>query len=62
MPADSILTLENVAFLKSVVGDAVQIKASGGVRDLETIRKMADLGARRFGVGGSARKILESAR
>ena len=37
-------TLENIALIKSCVGDAVAIKAAGGIRSLETIRQMYDLG------------------
>ena len=54
-------TYENVALLKKTVGDAVKVKASGGVRNLETVLKMIELGVERFGVGGSARVILEEA-
>jgi deoxyribose-phosphate aldolase len=53
-------TLENVALIRSCVGDAVGIKAAGGVRGLETLVEMYRRGARRFGVGtGSAVKILQ---
>ncbi len=44
-------TLENIALIKSVVGDAVGIKASGGIRGLETLKEMYRRGARRFGIG-----------
>jgi len=44
-------TPENVALIKSCVGDAMRIKASGGIRDLEAIVGMYKLGARRFGIG-----------
>jgi deoxyribose-phosphate aldolase len=44
-------TLENVALIKACVGDAVGIKAAGGIRDLETLKEMYRLGARRFGLG-----------
>lgn len=44
-------TLENVALIKSVVGEEVQVKASGGIRDLETLVEMYRRGARRFGLG-----------
>jgi deoxyribose-phosphate aldolase len=44
-------TLENVALIKSCVGDAISIKAAGGIRSLDTIREMYQLGARRFGIG-----------
>ncbi|MDR1052693.1 MAG: deoxyribose-phosphate aldolase [Planctomycetaceae bacterium] len=54
-------TLENIDFLKKFVGNRAKVKAAGGVRDLETIRKMIELGAERFGVGGSAKRILAEA-
>lgn len=44
-------TLENVALIKSCVGDAVSIKASGGIRGIETVVEMYRRGARRFGIG-----------
>jgi deoxyribose-phosphate aldolase len=44
-------TRENVALIKSCVGDACQIKAAGGVRDLKTLLDLHRLGATRFGVG-----------
>lgn len=47
-------TLENVALIKSVVGEAIGIKASGGIRKLETLKEMYYRGARRFGIGGRA--------
>lgn len=53
-------TLENVALIKSVVGDDAQVKASGGVGDLETLVAMYRLGATRFGVNMAAGvQILE---
>lgn len=54
-------TLENVALIKKTIGDAAKVKASGGVRDLETVEKMIALGVERFGVGGSAEPILKAA-
>jgi len=53
-------TLENVALIKSCVGDAIAIKAAGGIRNLDTVMGMYRLGARRFGIGlSSAIKIFE---
>ena len=53
-------TLHNVRLIKSAVGDAAQVKAAGGVRDLKTVVEMILLGVSRFGVGlGSGTKILE---
>ena len=42
-------TYEDVKLMKSVVGDNVKVKASGGVRDKETAQKYVDLGAERLG-------------
>jgi deoxyribose-phosphate aldolase len=44
-------TLENIALIKSIVGDRIKIKASGGVRGLETLAEMYRRGATRFGIG-----------
>ncbi len=55
-------TAERVALMKKTVGDRAQVKAAGGVRSLETLMQLYDLGARRFGIGvKSARKILDAA-
>ncbi len=53
-------TLENIALIKTVAGNDIEIKASGGIRDLETIIQMYSRGARRFGIGlGNEEKILD---
>jgi len=44
-------TLENIALIKTHVGEAIGIKASGGIRQLGTLLEMYRLGARRFGIG-----------
>jgi deoxyribose-phosphate aldolase len=43
-------TIEDVRLVKSFVGDQIKIKASGGIRSLETLMSMYAAGARRFGV------------
>lgn len=56
-------TPRNVALIKSCVGDAIGIKAAGGIRSLEMLRQLYCLGARRFGIGHrSAQPILEQCR
>ena len=58
--AETGATLHNIGLIKSVVGNRAQIKASGGVRDLDTLVEMYRLGATRFGVNMKAGvKILE---
>ncbi len=58
--APSGATLHNIALIKSVVGDTAQVKAAGGVRDLETLVEMVRRGATRFGNGiASGTAILE---
>jgi deoxyribose-phosphate aldolase len=55
-------TLENVTLMKQTVGDRCQVKAAGGVKDLETLIAMYERGVRRFGIGvRTARAILEGA-
>lgn len=46
-------TFEDVALMKSVVGDSVQVKASGGIRTYEDAMKMIEAGANRLGVSAS---------
>ena len=43
-------TLEDVALMKASVGEQVQVKASGGIRDYETAVAMLEAGATRLGV------------
>ena len=42
-------TVEDVRLMKATVGDGVQVKASGGVRDYETAVAMIEAGASRIG-------------
>lgn len=42
-------TLEDVKLMKENISEGIQIKASGGVRDLETVKAMIEAGATRIG-------------
>jgi deoxyribose-phosphate aldolase len=42
-------TVHDVKLMKSVVGDKLEVKASGGVRDLQTAIEMIEAGATRLG-------------
>lgn len=42
-------TFEDVELMKKTVGDKAEVKASGGVKDLETAKKYVELGATRLG-------------
>jgi deoxyribose-phosphate aldolase len=42
-------TLEDVRLMKSVVGDSLEVKASGGVRNRDTMIQMVAAGASRIG-------------
>jgi deoxyribose-phosphate aldolase len=54
-------TLHNVQLIRSAVGDEAQVKAAGGVRDLDTVVEMIRLGVTRFGVGqATGVKLLEA--
>ena len=48
--APSGATLEVVALITSFVGSAIQVKAAGGIRDLDTLLKMQRMGVSRFGI------------
>ena len=51
-------TLDDGKLMKSIVGDAVKVKAAGGVRDLETCMAMVEAGAERIGTSAAV-KITE---
>ena len=51
-------TLADVRLMKDTVGNAMGIKASGGIRDFETARKYLEAGATRIGAS-SGPAILE---
>lgn len=42
-------TIEDVKLMRFIVGDKIGVKASGGIRDVETARKMIEAGANRLG-------------
>jgi deoxyribose-phosphate aldolase len=55
-------TVGDIQLIKSIVGDRINIKASGGIRDLQTLIEMYQQGARRFGVNlKSGKRILDDA-
>jgi len=46
--------------ITSFVGNAIKVKAAGGVRDIETLVKMYKMGVVRFGINVNASmKIIE---
>ena len=51
-------TAHDVALMRSVVGPDIGVKASGGIRTLEDVRKMTAAGASRIGASASV-KIVE---
>jgi len=53
-------TVEDVALMRAVVGPAMGVKASGGVRTLEDLKRMVRAGATRIGTSSSV-KIMEQA-
>lgn len=46
-------TLEDIKLMRATVGKDIGVKASGGVRDLETARAMIEAGATRLGTSAS---------
>jgi deoxyribose-phosphate aldolase len=52
-------TAHDIALMRSVVGGEMGVKASGGIRTLEDLKKMAEAGASRIGASASV-KIIEA--
>ena len=53
-------TAEDVALMRAVVGSGIGVKASGGVRSFDDLKKMVCAGATRIGASASV-KIMEQA-
>ncbi|MEZ5289196.1 MAG: deoxyribose-phosphate aldolase [Vicinamibacterales bacterium] len=53
-------TAADVALMRRVVGDAMGVKASGGVRDLQQVQAMVAAGATRIGASAGVRIVRES--
>jgi len=49
--------LEDVALMKFLSGDKVKVKASGGIRDLDTTLKMIGVGADRLGTSSGVKIV-----
>ncbi len=54
-------TLKDVALMRRVVGDALGVKASGGVRDFATARAMVEAGASRIGTSSGVAIVSATA-
>lgn len=52
-------TVEDVALMKSVVGDRVRIKAAGGIRDWAAAKAMLEAGAERIGASAGVKILSE---
>jgi deoxyribose-phosphate aldolase len=52
-------TVHDVALMRAAVGCAMGVKASGGIRTLDDLKKMAEAGATRIGASASV-KIIEA--
>lgn len=52
-------TFKDVALMKSIVGDELQVKASGGVRSYEDMKKLIEAGAIRIGTSSGC-KIIDA--
>ncbi|MGE0491818.1 MAG: deoxyribose-phosphate aldolase [Vulcanimicrobiota bacterium] len=50
-------TVHHVALMRQTVGRSMGVKASGGVRDLETARQMIEAGATRIGASASVKIV-----
>ncbi|MFZ1946275.1 MAG: deoxyribose-phosphate aldolase [bacterium] len=50
-------TAEDVRLMRGVVGEAMGVKAAGGIRDAETVARMIEAGATRIGASASVKII-----
>lgn len=46
-------TVETIKLIKNAVGDDIKLKASGGIRSIEDMLQMAEMGVNRFGISGT---------
>lgn len=53
-------TVHHVALMRKTVGDSMEVKASGGIRDYETARAMIDAGADRIGASATVAIMKEA--
>jgi deoxyribose-phosphate aldolase len=53
-------TVEDVALMREVVGEAIGVKVAGGVRDRETTTEMVQAGATRLGASAGVRIVQET--
>ena len=52
-------TFDDIALMKEHVGDAVKVKAAGGIRDAKTFMKMVECGAERIGTSAGVTIIKD---
>jgi deoxyribose-phosphate aldolase len=50
-------TVEDIKLMRSVVGEGMGVKASGGIRDAETAARMVEAGATRIGASASVKIV-----
>ncbi len=50
---------EDVALIRKILGDDVGVKASGGIRDTETARRMISAGVTRIGASASVKIVSD---
>jgi deoxyribose-phosphate aldolase len=53
-------TVEDVTLMRRVIGPSMGIKAAGGIRTLETAKKMIEAGATRIGTSSSIKIVQEA--
>jgi len=52
-------TVEDIALMRATVGDALGVKAAGGIRDYQTAKAMIEAGANRIGCSASVEIIKD---
>jgi deoxyribose-phosphate aldolase len=53
-------TVADVRLMRSIVGDALGVKAAGGVRDYDTFKALTSAGATRIGASAGVKIVMEA--
>ena len=53
-------TVADVSLMRAIVGEALGVKAAGGVRDYETFKALARAGATRIGASAGVKIVAEA--
>jgi len=53
------VTVDNVKLMRQTVGDKMEVKATGGIRDAKTVKAIIEAGASKLGTSSAIKIISE---